>query len=225
MTTPQQYQAPSAEDFLMGGGGAPSAKFPQPGTTVAGRITEQPRLEQQRDFTTGEAKFWKDGNPQMQLIVTVQTDQRDPQIDEDDGRRRLYVKGALKNAVADAVRAAGARGLEVGGHLTVTYTHDGQATQRGMNPPKQYTAQYTAAAVAELTAPDPGVPAGVNPRTGEITTPAPAAPAVAAPSTVPGLNADQLAAIQADPAKAALFAQLTGQSAAPAQNGGGEPPF
>ncbi|MFD4936313.1 hypothetical protein [Streptomyces virginiae] len=202
MTTPQQYQAPSADDFLMGGGGAPSAKFPTPGTTVTGRITERPTVEQQRDIKDGTPKFWSDGNPMNQLVITVQTDQRDHEIDEDDGRRRLFVKGQLKNAVADAVRAAGARGLEVGGILTVTYTHDGQATQRGFSPPKQYTAQYIAAPAAELHTPDPGIaPQQYAPPVA----PAPqyAAPAAAAPP-------QQLA----NPAVAALVAQQQAQAAA-----------
>ncbi|MBU8549761.1 hypothetical protein IMX12_13175 [Streptomyces sp. Babs14] len=181
-----------ANSFLMGGGGAPTAKFPTPGTTVGGRITEQPKVEQQRDIQSGEAKFWSDGNPMMQMVVTVQTDQRDPAIEDDDGRRRIFVKGQMKNAVADAVRQAGARGLEVGGTLQVRYTHDGEQKNRAFSPPKQYAAHYTPAAVSELAAPTPGqapapaaapapagdpwatnagpaAPAGVNTITGEIT--------------------------------------------------------
>ncbi|MFJ8791430.1 hypothetical protein [Streptomyces sp. NPDC102462] len=186
-----------ANSFLMGGGGAPTAKFPTPGTVVGGHITEQPSVEQQRDIQTGDKKFWADGNPMMQLVVTVQTDQRDPSIEDDDGRRRIFVKGQMKNAVADAVRQAGGRGLEVGGILRVRYSHDGEQKQRGFSPPKQYEAHYTPAAAAQLqgqqptapaaappaqyAAPAPAaVPAGVNPVTGEITSnyaqPAPAAP-------------------------------------------------
>jgi hypothetical protein len=215
MTTPQQYTAPSADDFLMGGGGAPSAKFPTPGTVIGGRITEKPTVEQQRDIKTGEKKFWSDGNPMMQLVVTVQTDQRDPEIDEDDGRRRLFVKGQMKNAIADAVRTAGARGLEVGGTLTVTYTHDGQVTQRGFSAPKQYRAEYVAAATTALNTPDPGV--AQQPQYAAPAAPAqqqyaaPAAPA--APSPVPGLTAEQLQQAMANPATAALIAQQQAQAA------------
>ncbi|MEU7293361.1 hypothetical protein AB0A76_09175 [Streptomyces exfoliatus] len=205
MTTPQQYQAPNADDFLMGGGGAPTAKFPVPGTTVSGRITQKPTVEQQRDIKTGDAKFWGDGNPMMQLVVTVQTDLRDPSIDEDDGRRRLFVKGVMKNAVADAVRVAGARGLEVGGTLAVTYTHDGVAKERGMSPPKQYTATYTAAAQAALHTPDPGTTA-TQQYTPPLAAPAPAAPPV-------GLSPQQYAAAQQNPATQALLQQQQAQAA------------
>jgi hypothetical protein len=202
MSTPQQ----SADDFLMGGGGAPSAKFGGYGVTVGGRITEPAQVQQQRDVQTGEKKFWKDGNPMMQLVVTVQTDQRDPMLADDDGRRRLFVKGQMKTAIQDAVKLAGARGLEVGGHLQVTYTHDGPKSNPAFSAPKQYRAQYTPAAAAELHAPDPAAAYGLPP-----------APQQAyAPPVVPGLTPQQVAAAQADPAQAALLAQLQAQQGAPA---------
>lgn len=218
MTTPQQqYQAPSADDFLMGGGGAPSAKFPIPGTVLSGRITERPTVEQQRDIKDGSKKFWNDGNPMMQLVVTVQTDERDPQSEDDDGRRRLFVKGQLKNAIADAVRTAGARGLEVGGTLTVTYTHDGVASQRGFSAPKQYTAQYVAAAANALHTPDPGtVPQAPQQQYAPPVQQQYAAPAPAAP--LPGLTPQQQAAAAQNPATAALLAQQQAAGTTP-------PPF
>lgn len=214
MTTPQQQTQPmpSADDFLMGGGGAPTAKFPTPGTSVGGRITEKPTVEQQRDISTGDKKFWSDGNPMMQLVVTVQTEERDPQIEEDDGRRRLFVKGQMKNAIADAVRAAGGRGLEVGGILTVIYSHDGTASQRGFNPPKQYTATYVLAATGVLNTPDPGTPQQYAAPQAQQYVPA---PAMQQPMpSVPGLTPEQLQAAMANPATAALLAQQQAAAAA-----------
>ena len=135
----------SASDLIMGGGGAPSAKFPTVGTVIKGEIVDT-AITQQRDFATGEPKFWKDGNPAMQAVVTVQTDQRDPEIDDDDGQRRLFVSSkSMREAIRDAVRAVGRSHLEVGGKLAVQYTGDGQA-ERGMNPPKLYAAKYEAPA-------------------------------------------------------------------------------
>lgn len=207
MSTPS---IPSANDFLMGGGGSPSAKFPTPGTSCSGSITEQPVVEQQRDFQSGNPKFWDDGKPMMQLVVTLQTDQYDPAVQDDNGKRRVYIKGQLKSAIQDAVRSSGARGLEAGGRLTVTYTHDGTASRPGFTPPKQFRAEYTPAAQAVLSAPEPAPPAGVNTVTGEITTPPPAG------NGQPDMN---------DPAVRALLAQLQGRQAA-AQNGSNQaPPF
>ncbi|MCU1613736.1 MAG: hypothetical protein JWO98_1276 [Frankiales bacterium] len=199
MTVPTQYQAPSADDFLMGGG-VPSAKFPVLGHTITGRITERPTVEQQKNYEDDKLKFWDDGKPMMQLVVTLATSERDPENPEDDGARRLYVKGYMKNAVAGAVRAAGARGLEVGGILAVTYTADGEKKNAKFNAPKLFTAQYTPAATAELNSPDPAPAAAPQ-------------PAAAAPSAIPGLTAEQLAAALANPATAALLQQH--QAAAP----------
>lgn len=185
MTVPTQHQAPSADDFLMGGG-VTSAKFPVIGTTISGRITERPTVEQQKDFTTGEPKFWEDGKPQMQLVVTLATNEIDPANPDDDGSRRVYVKGQMKNAVAQAVRTAGARGLEVGGILSVTYSMDGIAKNPRFNAPKNFTAQYTPAATVALNTPDPGT----------------------------GLTAQQQQAAAQNPATAALLAQQQAAQAA-----------
>jgi len=127
--------------FLMGGS-VPSASFLAVGAAVTGVICEPPTVQQQRDFTTGEPKAWDDGNPMLQLVVTLQTDEFDAKIEDDDGRRRVYLKNNMKRSVADAVRKSKGKELEVGARLTITYLGDGEATKRGMNPPKLYAADY-----------------------------------------------------------------------------------
>lgn len=134
-------------DFLAGGG-PPSAKFKTYGDTTGGKIIAEPKVEQQRDPEDGTPQTWSDGNPKLQMVVTVQTDLRDPAIDDDDGKRRIFVRGAMRNAVQKAVIDAGANGLDVGGELYVTYTSDGEQKNRAFSPPKQYVARYTAAPVA-----------------------------------------------------------------------------
>lgn len=179
----------SANDFLMAGG-TTSAKFPAPGAKVAGVITRQPEVQQQRDFTTGELKTWDNGDPMQQLQVVLATDERDQEIPDDDGERAIYVKGAMKKAVQDAVRKSGAKGLEVGGHLTITYTGDGEPSRRGMNAPKLYSAAYvqpaTKTANDVLNTPDPDQAA-----TPAASAAAPNAEALAAA----GLTPEQIAAI------------------------------
>lgn len=132
---------PTADQFLMGGG-VTSAKFEAINDYVVGTITDEPEVRQQTDLNTGALKVWDDGRPMMQLVVTLQTEQRND--NDDDGLRRVYVKGkSLTDAVREAVRKAGAKGLEVGGTLKVAYVGDGVATKKGFNPPKQYLAEYT----------------------------------------------------------------------------------
>lgn len=139
------------------GGGVPSARFENHGDSVTGTIYDEPAATQQTDFTTGEPLVWPNGDPRMQVVVTLATDLRDDS--EDDGLRRIYIKGkSLTGAVRDAVRKAGAKGIEQGGRLTVTYTGDGVAERRGINPPKLYTASYTPpsqAAVNEVLSNEP----------------------------------------------------------------------
>jgi hypothetical protein len=128
-------------DFLMGGG-VKSAAFPTIGTTVSGRIVRAPEVRQQTT-PEGQAKTFDNGDPMMQLIVQLATDERDPQDREDDGTRALYVKSNMLNAVRDAVRKTGAKGLEVGGTLIVQYIGDGDKKRAAHSAPKLYAASYT----------------------------------------------------------------------------------
>lgn len=176
----EAHQPPDPNDLLMGGGGPPSAKFPVLNYEVAGRITAKPTSEQQRDYDTDKPLYWEDGKPRYQIVVTLATGERDPEVSDDDGIRRLFIKGQMKTAVAAAVKAAKANGLEEGGHLTVTYTADGEQPNPKKKPPKHYTARYVTAVDAELMAPEP------------IKHP-PAAPVAAAQAQAAALPADLLA--------------------------------
>lgn len=136
-------------NFLFGGGGT-SAKFEKIGDKVKGTITNV-SLEQQTSLEDGKPLFWDNGQPRMILVVTLQTDLRDD--DDDEGVRRLYAKGgkfevsegdgkSLKDAIADAVKAAGSKSLDEGGQLAVAHTGLAKAKTRGYSPAKLFTAQY-----------------------------------------------------------------------------------
>jgi hypothetical protein len=157
--------------------GIPSAKFPEIGTVVRGTVLSA-AVSQQRDFDTNEPKFYDDGNPMKQLVVTLATDERDPEVDGDDGTRRLFVKGQMLTVVRAALRKASAK-IEPGGTLVVKFADEGTAPRKGANKPKIYEAAYKAGnkpEVDELLADD---------------TPAEAAPApvVAQPSAADLLDA------------------------------------
>lgn len=152
--------------FLAGGGPA-SGKFKAHGDTVGGPIVVEPSQQQQTNMDN-KPLTWDDGSPRMQLVVTVQTDLRDPSIEDDDGKRRLFVKGEMRKAVQQAVIAAGAKGLDVGGELHVTYVGDGEPARPGLIAPKLYSTKYikpSAAALATAGGPAPSsdLPEGVTP--------------------------------------------------------------
>lgn len=192
-----------SNDFLLGGGGT-SAKFEGIGETITGTI-ESTEVKQQTDINSGAPLVWDDGTPRMQLVVRLKTELRDDA--DDDGVRALYVKGSKKpgsqsmhDAVASAVRTAGAKGLEVGGTLAVTLAGEEPPKSRGMSPRKLYAATYTAPDKAAATgdylgtnpAPQQAPPAPAAPPQQAPAAPAPqqAAPAAASPS------AEEIAAFQ-----------------------------
>jgi hypothetical protein len=186
MTAPHSTIDPNA--WLMGGGGK-SAKFESLGEQITGAILDL-AVKQQTNFDTGKPEFWDNGDPKMQLVVTLSTDQRDPGDKEDDGERRLYVKGNLQKAIQAAVRSSGATGLEIGGQVTVTFTGEGEPPRRGANPPKLYSAAYVPAATVALMAGAPPAPAPTVPAPAQPTAP-PAAPI----PTAGGIDPAALAAL------------------------------
>jgi len=174
-----------ANDIIMGGG-APAAKFTHIGAIVKGTITDL-SSSQMTDIKTKERKFWNDGNPMMQAIITLQTDECDPQISNDDGKRRLFVSSkAMREAIKAAVERTGQRELVVGGELGVQYTGDG-VPEPNLSPPKLYAADYRPPAMqtsllgagAAQTPPE-------QPQSPPVTPPASPAPSVPAGTSLLG---------------------------------------
>lgn len=128
----------------------PNFKF-DVGASITGVIKDM-AVKQQIDFDTEQPKFWDDGGPMMQLVVSLATTLRDPSIENDNGMRRIYVKGKLQQAVLDAVNVTHPEGLEIGGQLTVTNTGLGEPKKKGANAPRLYSASYVPAATVALQA-------------------------------------------------------------------------
>lgn len=190
---------PNANQWLMGGGYT-SAKFETPGTKMSGVIAEQPTIQQQRNFDTGQLEFWEDGNPKYQLVVVLKTDLRDPAVQDDDGLRALYVRGNLQKAIRDAVRQSGADGLETDGYLVVTYTGDGVPSRKGISAPKLYSATYKAPAAAAAQDFLNNTPGAATQKAAQYVAETPATPNT---EDTAGLSATQKAALEAlgiDPA-------------------------
>lgn len=137
-----QVTQQSDGNALLMGGGTRWAKFPAIGSTVTGKILTEPEKRQQRDFDDPSVLLsWPNGDPKWEIVVDIATDERDPEDEDDDGRRALHIKGYMQNAVREAVRAARADGLHIGGTITVQYIGDGEVKGRG-KPPKMYAARY-----------------------------------------------------------------------------------
>lgn len=132
----------SDPNALLMGAGVPAIK-PQT-KNVPVRIDKITGVEatQQTDFKTRAPVFYDNGQPKMQIVVTGYTSERNPDTPNDDGLRRLYVKGQARVAVREAVLEANADGLEIGGALALVWYDDKPAEQPGMSPQKLHRAQY-----------------------------------------------------------------------------------
>lgn len=156
---------------------APGCKFDTIGARHGGRVVEDGREVQQRDFNTGMPAVWPDsGKPKLQYVVTVDTGRIDPHIPMDDGLRSLFFSGQRLHRLKEVLRAARAGDVKAGGVLFVTYTHD-KASASGGKSQKIYDVEYEApkaGAVVEQATAVPvidhtvnaianGVPPGVDP--------------------------------------------------------------
>ena len=191
----------SAFDFF-----APRAsrswKFATPGDTHTGTITEVSDARQATEYGSNELAYWdkERTRPKMQVAVTLDTAERDPQDANDTGKRTLWVvedgrSGSILSAIRQAVHQAGAGTIDIGGQLTVAGFDPN--SKNPANPRKIYSASYVPPApaggmftsqapaqpVAQPAAPAPAAPAPAPAAPAQPVAPAPAAQPVAAPAT------------------------------------------
>lgn len=180
----------SAFDFF-----APRAshswKFTNPGDTHTGTITEVSDARQATEYGSNELAYWdkERTRPKMQVAVTLDTTERDPQDANDTGKRTLWVvedgrSGSILSAIRQAVHQAGAGTIDIGGQLTVAFSGFDPNSKNPANPRKIYSASYVPPAPAGgmFTNQAPAQPAAPAP---EAPAPAPAAPAAPAPVAQP----------------------------------------
>lgn len=141
---PQQTQQPTAKleslDDLLSGSGAKSYfnGDSQPGATITGTL-DLIETSQMRDFQTKQPSYWNDGRPQMQIHIVIQTNLHDPAVEDDDGRRSIWIKGwgiQLK-AFREACQKAGIKKPSKGDQFTATFTGYGERGN-APQPPKVY---------------------------------------------------------------------------------------
>lgn len=135
-------------DDLLGGRVTPSASFkgsfPIAWDGVIEDVTRNPAYEYDpsKPSNRGAQKFWPDGNPVMNVWVTLKTDVRDPQVQDDDGRRVLVLDSKNKlEAVQAAVRESRAS-FAKGGRLYIEWYGNDPNGKNPDNPPKLYRARY-----------------------------------------------------------------------------------
>lgn len=182
-----------------------SCKFKTPGETHTGVITEISDRMPVTKYGTTDPDYWPDGSPKQQVVITLATDERDPEDPNDSGERSLWVTesrkaGTILAAIIQATRQANAK-LEIGGTLSVSFTGHDPNSKNPAQPRKLYAATYQPPA------------AGGGMFEQQPAQPAPAASQSAAPQAAPQQQVSQTAPVvnqqPAQPAPAAPAQQLS----------------
>lgn len=119
-----------------------AVKFENVGDSITGIISGA--LSERQAQYNGQPRTTKKGQPVMEVVVPI--------TDQMGNERTLYVSAwRMKRAIQDAVMVAGAKDIEQGGMLTVTFS--GHEQGEGAQPAKAFTAQYTPA--GQVAAPAP----------------------------------------------------------------------
>jgi hypothetical protein len=144
--------------------GAPTCKFSKIGDVHKGKIVDC-KERQQTDMDTGEPESWPDGNPKMMVVMTIQTAERDPEVDGDDGTRKVYMKrpSGIYNAFIGALKTAKCKPV-IGGTVAFKYIKDGVPPKKGYNAPKEFAAVYAPPGqpLATTQAATPTAPTNLN---------------------------------------------------------------
>ena len=97
------------------------------------------------------------------MLVTINTGVTDPNVEDDDGYRTVYIKGwgEQRRAWLDAIRRAGlhkASDIKPGDRFTAVFTGYGQSSN-GMQPPKimEYTIEHQSPADMAMSQPQPAM--------------------------------------------------------------------
>lgn len=184
---------------LAGGSKSAFTSDSLPGDTITGAVVSVD-YKQVNDFNTGEPAYFPSGDPKMQFVIVIQTDQRDDE--DDDGRRTIYIPawGSKKQALVDAMRAEGMRkaseAFATGNIFTATFVEELQKQNpqtRARYREKVYTYRIQRGSLAAADRDvDPwatttqAAPAPAQPAPQAAPAPAPAAPAPApAPQQAP----------------------------------------
>lgn len=188
-----------------------SCKFKTPGETHTGVITEISDRMPVTKYGTTDPDYWPDGSPKQQVVITLATDERDPEDPNDTGERSLWVTesrkaGTILAAIIQATRQANAK-LEIGGTLSVSFTGHDQNSKNPAQPRKLYAATYQPpAAGGGMFEQQPAQPA---PAASQPAAPQ-AAPQQQVPQTAPVVNQQPAQTAPAAPAQQLSDATVTG---------------
>jgi hypothetical protein len=153
---------------LLQGGGSPIIKFARIGDSVTGLLLDA-EVTDQTEPSGKVVVDEKSGKPKKQIIYTLQTDLRDPSIEDDDGVRRVFAKWAIRQAIEEELARQGLEkvGLQANGKLTLTHNATKKSGTVGFSDMKLFEAKYERPGLpTSVDAPAPaggsGIPSAVD---------------------------------------------------------------
>lgn len=160
-------------------GGAPGLSWPKAdanhvysdtrlrGVSRGGLIVKDPEVVQMTAMGTGEPIFWdrEKTRPKLQMVITLLCDGRGGALDErtspqDNGQRRLYIRGYMVAAVREALQRVNAEGPRRGGELYVAWIGEQPSKTANFDPARLFASKYVPPTV---TLPEGGRPQPVPP--------------------------------------------------------------
>jgi hypothetical protein len=138
MVNIDEVNLPDPND-LLSSKSVPSVSFKDAkvGDSFTGTITNL-ETAQVRNYDSGEPEFWDDGKPKLQIVVTLDTDYIDPELEGDDGTRKVYLAGQKLTAAKQAMKEAGIQKLEKGFKFTISYVGTKPSSNKKYNDVKLY---------------------------------------------------------------------------------------
>lgn len=120
-------QSDDASSFFDGASGSPAISFPRGEYNVwkGGIFTGVIVKKQAKNFDTKKPDFWDSGDPVIDVVVEVLTQDRDGNNPLDDGRRRMFITQKdthILDSMASVVKEATRQGFHRGGQLWLCKT-------------------------------------------------------------------------------------------------------
>lgn len=134
---------PSLADLVANSGAAAPSFFNKDskiGDSITGMVVEV-QTRQHRDPQTNKSGVWENGDPMIQVVVSIQTELHDGA--DDDGVRSVFIKwwGKQRAAFLEALKDAGQDNLSVGQEFTATLTGTEKNANKALSDTKLY--EYT----------------------------------------------------------------------------------
>jgi len=151
-----EQQQRTADDLLFGGSGPAAWKFDAPGAYHEG-IVVQKDTQPAREYNPNPQapvvykKYPGTDTVIEEIVLTLQTEERDPAKPGDTGLRRWFINSLdQKQKLAAAIKATGGKSIDLGGKVGVRFTHE-----EGANRKKIYDVTWAPAADVALSKPAP----------------------------------------------------------------------